>query len=265
MKKLFKVLLPLALAAVMVLSIAGVAFAYSRATTVKGHVKDTKGAPVSGVEVKIEDTHGNGGSVTTDSNGYFEIIYTAEIGDLEVVPITATKNGYKTGTGSVNMEWGTPSDVDAGTITIEREKYNLKVKGGSGGGLYKEGTVINITANPAPSGSEFKSWKSSGGGTFGDVNSATTTFTMPEEDVTISVVNEAITSAPTEAPTTDPTPSDAPAMDSTPTAAPTTESAKSPKTGGEMDTALLLTLMGIAAAGIAVSAAALRKHAKSAR
>ena len=49
-----------------------------------------------------------------------------------------------------------------------------------------EGTTVTLTANAAPSGKVFDKWEVvSGGITLADVNSATTTFTMPAEAVSV--------------------------------------------------------------------------------
>ena len=50
---------------------------------------------------------------------------------------------------------------------------------------YPAGTVINITATPA-SGYSFNKWTSTGGGTFANANSASTTYTMPANPATIT-------------------------------------------------------------------------------
>jgi hypothetical protein len=65
-------------------------------------------------------------------------------------------------------------------------RYALTVLGGfnsAGQGLYTAGEVVNINAGWAEN-SIFEYWSTSGGGTFGDVNSVATTFTMPAEPVT---------------------------------------------------------------------------------
>jgi uncharacterized repeat protein (TIGR02543 family) len=50
---------------------------------------------------------------------------------------------------------------------------------------YEVDTVIDISAVPEP-GYFFTGWSSSGGGVFGNADSTITTFTMPEQDVTIT-------------------------------------------------------------------------------
>ena len=70
--------------------------------------------------------------------------------------------------------------------------YALTLTAGAGGsitsslgGNYAKDAVINITAAPN-SGYQFRSWTSSNGGTFADAHSSHTTFTMPENAVTIT-------------------------------------------------------------------------------
>jgi hypothetical protein len=74
--------------------------------------------------------------------------------------------------------------------------YTLTVNSGSGGGSYTAGSVVNISANAAPNGKQFKNWTSSGGGSFGNANSANTTFTMPSNAVTITANYEDIPPTP---------------------------------------------------------------------
>jgi len=68
--------------------------------------------------------------------------------------------------------------------------YTLTVNlnGGSGnttGGVYPAGEVVNIDAG-SRSNYRFTGWTTSNGGSFGDASSASTTFTMPAADTTIT-------------------------------------------------------------------------------
>ncbi len=72
-------------------------------------------------------------------------------------------------------------------------RYNLTMAVNPAGGgtttptgttAYASGTVVNIEA-VAATGYVFLNW-SAGAGTFGDANAATTTFTMPAQDVTVT-------------------------------------------------------------------------------
>jgi len=63
--------------------------------------------------------------------------------------------------------------------------YDLTVNSGSGSGQYIVGTVVEIDADAAPAGQEFGFWSGDIGG-IADVNSASTTLTMPAEHVEIT-------------------------------------------------------------------------------
>ena len=63
--------------------------------------------------------------------------------------------------------------------------YAVTVTGGTGGGNYAEGDTVTITANAPATGKVFDKWTTSDGVTFGNANSATTTFTMPAKAVTV--------------------------------------------------------------------------------
>ena len=71
-------------------------------------------------------------------------------------------------------------------------KYSLTVVNGTGSGSYEAGAAINISANTAPAGKQFKNWTTSNGGTFGNANSANTTFTMPSNATTVTANYEDI-------------------------------------------------------------------------
>ena len=76
-------------------------------------------------------------------------------------------------------------------INVERPRYTLKINKGSGissvsgGGSYTAGQKVNISATVS-SGYDFSKWSSSGGGSFSSTTSVSTTFTMPEGNVTIT-------------------------------------------------------------------------------
>ena len=66
--------------------------------------------------------------------------------------------------------------------------FTVNLNGGSGGttgGEYAEGAVVNIDAG-SRSNYRFDGWTSSNGGSFADASSASTTFTMPAADTTIT-------------------------------------------------------------------------------
>ncbi|MGI6626756.1 MAG: S-layer homology domain-containing protein [Bacillota bacterium] len=92
----------------------------------------------------------------------------------------------------VTAEDGIATQTYTVTLTVaDSPEYALTITAGSGGSItlgsseaYEEGAVIAISAAPA-SGYRFNKWTSTGGGTFADANSASTTFTMPADAVTI--------------------------------------------------------------------------------
>ena len=64
--------------------------------------------------------------------------------------------------------------------------YTVTVSSGTGDGTYVEGDVVTITADAPAQYMEFKEWiVNSGGVTFDDTTSDTTTFIMPAGDVTV--------------------------------------------------------------------------------
>ena len=75
-------------------------------------------------------------------------------------------------------------------FTVNPKQYTLTIElnGGSGasaGGDYAEGTVIQINAGTRPN-YRFTGWTSSDGGVFADASNASTTFTMPASDTTVT-------------------------------------------------------------------------------
>ena len=98
--------------------------------------------------------------------------------------------------GGVEKAAGDKITVTANTTVTavwEAIEYNVTVTGGTasvgaGTPITKAtmGTTVTLTANAAPSGKVFDKWEVvSGGITLADANSATTTFTMPAEAVSV--------------------------------------------------------------------------------
>ena len=117
----------------------------------------------------------------------------------------ALPNGLTLGNGTIS---GTPTAAGTSTFTVTatndngsdskeftlsingKTKYSLTVElnGGNSttaGGQYTEGTKIQIDAG-TKSGYRFAGWTSSNGGSFADASSASTTFTMPNRNVTVT-------------------------------------------------------------------------------
>lgn len=67
------------------------------------------------------------------------------------------------------------------------ETYTVNVVGGTADKTeYTAGETVTITANAAEEGKQFAGWKTEDGVTFADASAATTTFTMPAKDVTVT-------------------------------------------------------------------------------
>ncbi|WP_420401694.1 BspA family leucine-rich repeat surface protein [Flagellimonas sp.] len=74
--------------------------------------------------------------------------------------------------------------------------YTLTVNSGSGDGTYEAGEVVNIVADAAPSGQQFEAWTGDIGAV-SDINSATTTLTMPSANAEITATYSTIPSGGT--------------------------------------------------------------------
>ncbi len=70
-------------------------------------------------------------------------------------------------------------------ITPVETSYQVTVENGEGSGEYEAGAEVTITADKAPEGKVFDKWVSEDV-TFTDAESETTTFVMPEKDVTVT-------------------------------------------------------------------------------
>jgi uncharacterized protein (TIGR02145 family)/uncharacterized repeat protein (TIGR02543 family) len=80
---------------------------------------------------------------------------------------------------------------NAVTVTANFESiYTVTVSGGTGatgGGTYAVGATVSINAGTAPAGQRFKNWTTSSNGvTFANANSASTSFPMPSNAVTVT-------------------------------------------------------------------------------
>ena len=105
---------------------------------------------------------------------------------------TVTVNGVATGVLSNVLDVTMDADKTV-VVTYKAIEYNITVTDGkatigAGSGISKaaQGTTVTLTANVAPDGKVFDKWEVvSGGITLADVNSATTTFTMPASAVSV--------------------------------------------------------------------------------
>ena len=114
--------------------------------------------------------------------------------------------------GGVEKAAGDKITVTANTTVTavwEAIEYNVTVTSGTasvgaGTPITKAtmGTTVTLTANAAPSGKVFDKWEVvSGGITLADANSATTTFTMPAEAVSVKATYKNAPHTPTPTPT----------------------------------------------------------------
>lgn len=125
---------------------------------------------------------------------------------------TVTITADAPGGGKVFHKWtgdaGSVSDVTAATATVtmpgsnvnltatykaERGKkgeqtgrYYLKVEGGSGDGWYAAGDTVTITADAPKTGKVFHKWTGRTADAIIDASASTTTFTMPERNVSLT-------------------------------------------------------------------------------
>lgn len=101
------------------------------------------------------------------------------------VPVQSSSGGDTNG-GTTNGGTTNGGGTGGGTTT-----YALNVVNGSGSGSYAAGTVVTITANPAPSGQTFANWS---GAVVTNSNLPTTTLTMPAATTTVTA--NYVTAAP---------------------------------------------------------------------
>jgi len=78
--------------------------------------------------------------------------------------------------------WGSSNDIPV-------VNYTLAVNNGSGSGDYTKSTVVNIEADAASSGQQFAQWTGDVA-YIANVNSASTTLTMPAVDITVTATYE---------------------------------------------------------------------------
>jgi hypothetical protein len=96
--------------------------------------------------------------------------------------------GTYTATVTVAYDGGAQATANVG-FTVNARKYAFTVANGTdtaGEGPYAAGAAVKIRAGVAPPGQVFNVWESSGGGTFLPDTSISTTFIMPDGDVTVT-------------------------------------------------------------------------------
>lgn len=151
----------------------------SKPYTVSGRVVDGNGDGIDGVKILV--TGGKSTTTTTANGGKYALTGLTGICTLtpSLAGYTFEPNNRETSKASTNVEFtGSPIKPKLNTFTVEN---------GTGGGDYAEGATVNISANaPKDHGKAFDKWTTSGGGSFADVNAETTSFTMPNNAVTVT-------------------------------------------------------------------------------
>lgn len=143
------------------------------------------------------------GDLTGDVVYYLEETSAAAGYALNANPVTSIKAKSSDGSVSGGSSSGSGTSIGGSTgvyilinVAITNSKatttYTLNVQAKTGGsvdtsvnGSYAEGNIVTITAT-ANSNYTFSGWTTSNGGTFGSTSSASTTFTMPANDVTLT-------------------------------------------------------------------------------
>ena len=160
------------------------------AVSVKATYKNT---PVTTYSLTTQ-VNGGHGTISASKTGLAAgstetVIFTPDAG-YEID--TVTVNGVATGVLSNVLDVTMDADKTV-VVTYKAIEYNITVTDGkatigAGSGISKaaQGTTVTLTANAAPDGKVFDKWVvESGGITLADANSATTTFTMPAEAVSV--------------------------------------------------------------------------------
>ncbi|RGY96000.1 LysM peptidoglycan-binding domain-containing protein [Clostridium sp. AM58-1XD] len=133
---------------------------------------------------KAENLKGNdnitGVTYKTTANGNYENVGTYIISIESVAVENQDCYEIETGTGRLTI------------TSIPAPLYTLNVDGSgstgsSGSGSYRAGAQVEINAGMR-SGYSFNNWTSDNGGSFGDVNSSSTTFTMPAGNTKVTAL-----------------------------------------------------------------------------
>jgi len=122
---------------------------------------------------------------------------TKTAGDAKITWNDSTKRldiaiGLTAGTYPVTVKATNSISPDATldfTLTVNAvtpTTYAVTVNSGTGGGSYTAGATVTITAGNAPFGKVFDKWTTTDEVSFANASSATTTFTMPAKNVTVT-------------------------------------------------------------------------------
>ena len=130
-------------------------------------------------------------TLTADANYTLPASITVKVGGST---LTAGNNtySYEQASGALTIyATSITGDIEitaAGVLPVTTYALTVDLNGGNGsttGGAYAGGAVINIDAGNR-SNYRFDGWTSSNGGSFADASSASTTFTMPAADTTVT-------------------------------------------------------------------------------
>ena len=143
--------------------------------TADGDAADFIGVEVDGSLINVSDYNVESGSTIVElKKAYLESLNAGE---------HTLKIRYHDGEASTKF---TVKDVVPTT-------YTATVENGTGDGDYASGATITVTADTIP-GKLFREWTTSDGVIFADSKNATTTFTMPDKDVTVTAVYDTVIS-----------------------------------------------------------------------
>lgn len=114
-----------------------------------------------------------------------------EAGEYKLYVFAEETNGNKKSDYASDL--GTPIAITVKS-TSEAGTYQVTVTDGMGSGTYEAGKTVEIRANLAPDGKQFKKWEVTAGNiVLADETSAAATFVMPESEVAVTAVYEDIT------------------------------------------------------------------------
>ncbi len=131
--------------------------------------------------VECADASSNGSLTVSGTSALF-------LRNDKSTPVTTLSHGHKTfsdSTAVTGFTVPTTWDSDFGAWLLP-QLYAVTVNSGTGGGDFAEGDTVTITANAPATGKVFDKWTTSDGVVFGDANSVTTTFVMPDKAVSVT-------------------------------------------------------------------------------
>ena len=144
-----------------------------------GNQSVTVNLPTSATYTITAGTEFESGTATLASDG---------TATFTVQPNTGLDVGSHDDTLNISGSNSTSASVKLSFEVLDTYTLTVNLNGGSGsttGGVYPAGEVVNIDAG-SRSSYRFTGWTTSNGGSFADASSASTTFTMPAGNVTIT-------------------------------------------------------------------------------